>query len=276
MNPVLTIAGKEIRDSLRNRWLLMISLILLVLSLCVSFGGSAISGSLDMPSVGSLLSGLVTLSVFLLPLAAILLSYDAFVGEEEAGTLLLMLTYPVTKLEMLLGKFLGHISLLAMACLLGFGPTVALLLVATKLPAAEVLQAFGHFIASGLLLAMVFILLGYLISLSVREKARALGALLFIWFLVVLIYDLALLATVVALADVLSRQTLNLMILANPADIFRALNLLTVDLGPQAGQSALAALSQTGLGLGSLYALMLCWVLALLAICQLRFVRKTL
>ncbi|MGI2260460.1 ABC transporter permease [Shewanella sp. GXUN23E] len=276
MSPVLIIATKEIRDSLRNRWLMMISLILLVLSLAVSFGGGAIAGSLEVSSLAGILSGLVTLSVFLLPLAAILLSFDAFVGEEEAGTLLLMLTYPVTRPEMLLGKFIGHSCLLAIACVLGFAPTALLLLLLTDLPVSEVAAAFGHFIASGVLLAMVFILLGYMVSLGVREKARALGLLLFIWFLLVLMYDLALLATVVALADVLSRQTLNLMILANPADIFRALNLLTVDLGPQAGQSALTALSQTGLGLGSLYLLLAGWVVALLLLCRFQFNRKTL
>ncbi len=76
------IAAKEFKDNLRNRWLWMMTGILLLLSLCVSFMGSAVSGSLVVYEPGQLISGLVTLSVFMLPLGAILLSYDSFVGEK--------------------------------------------------------------------------------------------------------------------------------------------------------------------------------------------------
>lgn len=276
MTQVLIIAAKEIRDSLRNRWLLMISLILLILSLGVTFGGGAVGGVLAVPELGNVISGLVTLSVFMLPLAAILLSYDAFVGEEEAGTLLLMLTYPLSRFQLLMGKFIGHGTLLALACLLGFAPAGGLLYLFGEAAGMAVLTGFGNFMVSGLLLALVFILLGYLVSLSVREKARALGLLLFIWFALVLIYDLALLAAVVSLADVMSRSSLNLLILTNPADLFRAINLATIEAGSQSSGSALAALSQTGLSLGGLYLLMLCWVALLLSVCQLRFHYKSL
>ncbi|MGL6351118.1 MAG: hypothetical protein ACRC2U_15000, partial [Aeromonas sp.] len=40
------IAAKEFKDNLRNRWLWMMTGILLLLSLCVSFMGSAVSGTL--------------------------------------------------------------------------------------------------------------------------------------------------------------------------------------------------------------------------------------
>ena len=38
---------------------------------------------------------LASLTVFLVPLIALLLAYDAIVGEAERGTLLLLLAYPV-------------------------------------------------------------------------------------------------------------------------------------------------------------------------------------
>ena len=45
-----------------------------------------------------------------MPLIALLLSYDAIVGEVERGTMMLLLTYPVARWQVVLGKFLGHVG----------------------------------------------------------------------------------------------------------------------------------------------------------------------
>ena len=45
MNAVLTIAGKEISDGLRNRWVLSATLLLAVLALALAFLGSAPLGT---------------------------------------------------------------------------------------------------------------------------------------------------------------------------------------------------------------------------------------
>ena len=275
-NPIWLIANKEINDNIRNRWLLINSLLLLILAFCVTFAGSAISGELVIQSSANIISGLVTLSVFLLPLSAILLSYDSFVGEEESGTLLLMLTYPISRNQFLLGKLLAHTTLMLFACLIGFVPAAIVLANVSSITAMEITLQFANFIISGLLLSMVFILLGYLVSLSVKEKAKALGLLLLLWFVVVLIYDLVLLASIVSLSEMLPRAWLNALILFNPADVFRTINLSLFETGNQVAKTALMALSQTQLSLSVLYAFMLIWLLTLFGCCQLIFKRKTL
>ena len=60
--------------------------------------------------------------VFLLPLIALLISHDAIVGEMERGTMLLLLSYPVGRWQVLLGKFVGHLAILAFATLLATAP----------------------------------------------------------------------------------------------------------------------------------------------------------
>jgi hypothetical protein len=55
------------------------------------------------------------------PLLALLMSFDAIAGEVERGTLPLLLTYPVSRLKILLGKLLAHIAILALATGLGYG-----------------------------------------------------------------------------------------------------------------------------------------------------------
>ena len=73
---------------------------------------------------------LSSLTIFLVPLVALLISHDAIVGEMERGTMLLLLSYPVSRRQVLLGKFVGHLAILAFATVLGYG-TAALALAAT-------------------------------------------------------------------------------------------------------------------------------------------------
>ena len=43
------------------------------------------------------------------------------VGEVEAGTMLLLLSYPVSRIEVILGKFLGGSAIISFATLVGYG-----------------------------------------------------------------------------------------------------------------------------------------------------------
>ncbi|VTM08557.1 transmembrane protein [Pseudomonas aeruginosa] len=95
MPVVWTIARKELADGLRNRWLLAISLLFALLSVGIAWFGAAAAGQVGFTSVPATVASLTSLATFLMPLIALLLAYDAIVGEEEGGTLLLLLTYPL-------------------------------------------------------------------------------------------------------------------------------------------------------------------------------------
>ena len=64
---------------------------------------------------------LSSLSIFLVPLIAMLLAYDAIVGEADRGTLALLLSYPVARWQVMAGKFAGHLVILALATGAGYG-----------------------------------------------------------------------------------------------------------------------------------------------------------
>src|SRR5690606_16314478 len=121
MNAIWTIARKELSDSLRNRWLVAISVVFATLALGIAWFGAAASGQVGYASTPATIASLASLGIFLIPLIALLLAYDAIVGEEEGGTLLLLMTYPLSKSQLLLGKFLGHGLTLALATIIGFG-----------------------------------------------------------------------------------------------------------------------------------------------------------
>lgn len=267
MREILIVAQKEFMDCIRSRWLFSGSAIFAILSLAVFFGTAAIGGTLAYQPLATVMNSLLSLTVFVLPLLVLMLCYDAFVGEAESGTLLLMLTYTLTRTQWLLGKALGQAAALALVLALGFAalPVVQLFL-AVPYGMGELLAALARLAATGWLLALVFMLASYWVSLAVRHKAQALAALLVIWFVMVLLYDLALLVVSVAGADYFGRSTLSAMMLANPASVFRLIN--------QMGAADAAALARPQTGL--LCGILLGWIVVLFALCRLALNRRRL
>nr|WP_237162509.1 ABC transporter permease subunit [Shewanella halifaxensis] len=273
MSPVCVIAKKEIQDSLRNRWVLFISLIFLILSLSVTFAGSAVAGHLSLPELNALISSLSTISVFIIPLAAMLASYDAFVGEDESGTLLLLLSYPISRTQILMGKLVGHSLIMSATITFAFGVTlVLLLLLGDNYQPQLLLVQFGQFIFSSILLAIAFILLGYIVSLKSSEKAKAVASVLLVWFMFVLIYDLLLLTILVADLSFFNQYIINALIALNPTDLYRAINLI----GMETGNGSLALFASSAWGLSALYGIMLLWLVILVVITGQMFKRRSL
>lgn len=226
MNAVWNMARKEFSDGLRNRWLLAISLLFGVLAIGIAWLGAAASGQLGFTSVPATIASLASLATVLMPLIALLLAYDAIVGEDESGTLLLLLTYPLGRGQILLGKFVGHGLILALATLIGFG--CAMLAIAVLVDDVELsllLWAFGRFMASSTLLGWGFLGLAYVLSSMSAEKSTAAGLALGVWFFFVLVFDLALLALLVLSEGQFNPKVLPWLLLLNPADIYRLINL---------------------------------------------------
>jgi len=271
--PVLVIAKKEIRDSLRNRWVVFISLIFLLLSLSVTFASSAVVGQLSLPELNLLISSLSTISVFIIPLAAMLVSYDALVGEDESGTLLLLLSYPLSRFQILLGKLIGHSVIMSFTICFAFGLTAILLLMfGENYDIAATISQFGQFIFTSILLAITFILLGYIVSLKATEKAKAVATVLFVWFLFVLIYDLLLLTLLVADLAFINQYIINVLIALNPTDLYRAINLI----GTDAGSGSLAIISASDWGKTGFYIVMGLWLVGLAFVANFIFGRRQL
>ncbi|WP_417692219.1 ABC transporter permease [Pseudomonas sp.] len=232
MNPIWNMARKEFSDGLRNRWLLAISLLFAVLAIGIAWLGAAASGQLGFTSVPATVVSLASLATFLMPLIALLLAYDAIVGEDESGTLLLLLTYPLGRGQLLLGKFVGHGLILALATLIGFGCAMfAIGLLVDDIELSLLLWAFGRFIVSSTLLGWVFLGLAYVLSSLSAEKSTAAGLALGVWFFFVLVFDLALLALLVLSEGRFSPDLLPWLLLFNPTDVYRLINLSGFDSG---------------------------------------------
>ncbi|MDJ0972113.1 MAG: ABC transporter permease subunit [Kiloniellales bacterium] len=244
MKALVILAAKELRDGLRNRWVAAAILLLATLSLSLAFLGSAPVGSVKAGALSVTIASLSSLSVYLLPLIALLLAYDALVGEAERGTLLLLLAYPVARWQVVLGKFLGHVAILAVAILFGYGAVLlGLALTENGTAAAGEWQAFGAMMASSLLLGAAFLALGYLPSALVRERATAAGAAIGLWLIFVVLYDLTLLGLLIAdEGQRIGQALISTLLVINPTDAYRLFNLAGSDgVGQVSGMAGLAS-----------------------------------
>jgi Cu-processing system permease protein len=223
---IAAIAGKEFWDRIRNRWVLAVALVFTVFALSIAYFGSAQQGAVGFRSIEVTIASLVSLVIYLIPLIALLLGFDAIVGERERGSLDLLLSMPITRVELLLGKYLGLAGALAFSTVAGFG------LVGVVLSAQLDLNALFHyfgFMLSSVLLGCAFLSLAVMLSVFAADRTRASGLAIAMWFFFVLIFDLLLLGVLVVTAGQWGGEALPYMLLLNPADVFRILNIFSLE-----------------------------------------------
>jgi Cu-processing system permease protein len=226
LTQIFTIAAKEFRDRMRNRWVLAVALVFTVFSLVIAYFGGAQQGAVGFRSIEFTIASLVSLVIYLIPLIALLLGFDAIVGERERGSLDLLLSLPITRLELLLGKYLGLAAALALSTLAGFGMVAVLL--SRQMSWASMYHYFG-FMLSSVLLGLAFLSLAVLLSVLARDRTRASGLAIATWFFFVLVFDLLLLGVLVGSGGRFGGEGLCLLLLLNPADVFRILNVFSLE-----------------------------------------------
>lgn len=275
MRNILIIAAKEIQEGMRNRWVLATTLLLAALALTLSFLGSAPTGNVGVDPLDIVVVSLSSLTIFLVPLIALLLSHDAIVGEMERGTMLLLLSYPLGRRQVIFGKFVGHLAILSFATLFGYGTAALALALTGTAISGESLAAFAAMIGSSVLLGAVFIAIGYLTSTLAAERSTAGGIAIGIWLFFVLIYDMALLGILVAAqGKALPAGLLDLLLVVNPTDAYRLLNLGSGGASALSGMGGLAG--HTALNPTVLVLALAVWVVAPLTLATTIFSRRQL
>jgi Cu-processing system permease protein len=151
---------------------------------------------------------------------------------------------------------------LAAASVAGFGLAVGLMQVMT--PSARAAGAWldlARFVASAWLLGASFVGMGCLISVATRDTSRAAGLALLAWFGSVIAFDLVLLAVlVVSGGNALERTVFPYLLLFNPVDVFRLVNLTA--LGGAAGNDVFMAMTAAhAYSPALLYAALVAWAL---------------
>ncbi len=222
---VLTIVRLELLIARRNMWVATSVILMGLFTVVLTLTGGAPTGTLGVDPLMIAVTSITTLSVYLIPLIGLLLSFDAIAGEAERGTLALSLTYPLSRAEILIGKFLAHLIVL------GFAVAIGLLLTAGLTIWQHGGGGISYFpliklFATSLALGAAFLGIGYLVSSLVRQTGVASGVVIIIWLVCVVLYDLGLLGALVADdGGTFTKTVFPWLLVANPADAFRLINM---------------------------------------------------
>ena len=267
LTQIFTVAGKEFRDRIRNRWVLAVALVFAVFSLVIAYFGGAQQGAVGFRSIEFTIASLVSLVIYLIPLIALLLGFDAIVGERERGSLDLLLSLPITRLELLLGKYLGLAAALTLSTLVGFGLVAVLLYQHVSWSG---LYHYIGFMISSVLLGLAFLSMAVLLSVLTHERTRASGLAIAMWFFFVLVFDLLLLGVLVATGGSFGGDAFAWLLLLNPADVFRILNVFSLD--EVRTLYGLASIVPSSLGSPAIMGgVMVAWIVLPLALARWRF-----
>lgn len=268
---VAAIAGKEVRDALRNRWFLLYAVAFAVLALAVSWISLAGTGTYGFSGYGRTAAGLVNLVLLVVPLMALSLGAASVAGDAERGSLAYMLAQPIDRTELLAGKFLGLGVALVSALSLGFGASAVVLATAG---AGAGLAGYAVLVGMTFVLAAAMLAVGFLISVSVRKVSAASGIALFAWLALAFLSDLGLMGSAFALR--LPVRTLFHLVLAHPLQVFKMAVLGSVHASLDVlGPAGLYATQTHGRGLVVLFAVALCaWIAVPLVATWVFFTRR--
>jgi Cu-processing system permease protein len=212
---VWTIARRELREALRNKWLIFYAVGFAALAFALSSASLASAGYGGLGGFGRTAASLINALLLFVPLLGLSLGAVSLAGDRERGTLLYLLSQPVNRAEVFFGKALG--SALGVTAALGVGFGLAGLALASLDDGQG--GAFLALAGYTLLLALVSLGLGFVISALTRRSATALGAALIVWLALVFFSDLGLVGVTLALRP--TPEALLGMLLANPLQVYK-------------------------------------------------------
>ena len=260
------VARQELRLAARSRWTQIFAVVFAALALAVASSGYIISGGHGVQDFARTGASLVQLVLLLVPLTSLLIGVQALASDRGAAEVLL--SQPVSRPTILLGKLLGLLQGLTAAEALGFG---AAGLVIFSRSGEEGLGAFALLFAASVALTAVFLAVAAALASASfgRGRARALALALVVWFVAVVLSDVAALALASLLPSGPASRVLIGAVLVNPVDAVRTAALLGIEGAAAFGAASLAFLRFTGgtLGAGILLGLsLLVWIVAPTAI----------
>jgi Cu-processing system permease protein len=239
---LLLVARQELLLAARSRWVQIFAVVFGLLALGVAGSGYVLSGGHGFQDFARTSASLVELVALVVPLASLLMGVLALAPER--GTAELLYAQPVSRPAVLLGKLLGLFAALAAAQSVGFG--VAGLVIFSQAGDAG-LGGYALLVLGALLLTAAFLALAALLSAGAvgRRRVRALALALVVWFLAVVLLDLAALGAASLLPSGVASRLLIVSVIANPVGAVRTGALLAIDGTAAFGAASLALLRFT-------------------------------
>ena len=217
------IAWQEFVINRRNRWVIFFAGLFAVTTTVIAYFGMVTSGYAGFQDFIRTAASLANLGGFLIPLFALLLGVFSFLSEPEY--LEILVTQPIPRSRVLLGKTCGLCLTVIAASALGFGIPGAIIAMAIGTEGAV---GYLMVVVYNTLLAVIFVGLSVLIALATGRKQIALGIAVGVWIFYELVYGMLMLGTTLYLPAKILKTSLLVGLFGNPVDIARVLSLLHV------------------------------------------------
>ena len=231
-------ARLELTLAVRSRWTQIFAAIFAVLSVAVAASGYILSGGSGVQDFARTTSSLVQLVLLLVPMTSLVIGVLSLAPDR--GQAELLFSQPVSRRSVLLGQLLGLFGALAAAQAMGLG---AAGLVIFSRSGDSGAGSYAALFAGSLVLTAVFLGIAALLSSgSPGRRARALALALVVWFVAVILWDVAALGLASLARSGTASRILILAVLANPVDAVRTAVLLVVQGTAAFGPASLALL----------------------------------
>ncbi|HET9950898.1 MAG TPA: ABC transporter permease [Candidatus Eisenbacteria bacterium] len=247
---VRIVAAEEYRRALETRWLFTFTALFALLVLGLSYFGLAQSREVGFQGFSRLTLSLMNLVLFLVPLTGLVVGVGSLAGGGEA--LPLLLAQPVSRGEVLVGKYLGLCAALSAAQALGFGGGG---IVVAFQAGSDQIAGFAVLTALSLLLGCLSLAAALCIASLAADRLRALSMALLLWLSMVVLYDVAILGATALLRGLPLQAVLIPALLVNPVDLVRVLITIAVGSGALFGPTSAVLVRFFGGGGGVLLAL---------------------
>ncbi len=209
------VALREMREALRNKWLIVYTVGFALLAFALSRASLASAGYAGLGGFGRTSASLVNALLLFVPLLGLSIGAGALAGDSERGSLIYLLAQPISRSEVFLGKVLGGVLSMSAALLIGFG--LAALALSANGNSHPI--AFVGLTTFTLLLALASLGLGFLISATTRKSSTAMGIALLLWLGLAFLGDLTLIGTIIAIRP--TPASLFGLLVINPLQIFK-------------------------------------------------------
>lgn len=235
--PIWLCARYELVLAVRSRWLQIFAVVFAGLALAVAGAGYVLSGGHGVQDFSRTAISLVQLVLLLVPLASLV--FGALALTSERGAAELLYSQPVSRGHILFGRVLGIWAALSAAELVGFGLAGLVLQWQAGLDGAA---RYGALALTAVVIAGVFLsIAAWLASGHTGRRTRVLALSLVVWFLAVVLFDVAALGVASLLRSGSASRLLIWATLVNPVDAARTGALLAIE-GTSAFGAATAAL----------------------------------
>jgi Cu-processing system permease protein len=210
------LARLELVVMVRRRWVRLFAIVFAVLSSAIAYSTAALDDSFGPDGFARTTVALVPLILMLVPLAALLIGISG--QSDEPGGEAFLFAQPLSRSQVLLGRWLGEALALGGAVGLGFGAGA---LVVGTAGGVDGLGRFLVFVVLSALLVFVFLSIAALVAVVSGQRTAALGVGCFVWFFLVILHDTLALWAAGWLAGRSGARFLFGSVLLNPVDTAR-------------------------------------------------------